>query len=547
MRVDERERRTRAPVPEQPVLEMRGGERFAQQRVVLQVDHAQRQVLGRAPVRVDGRQLRGIDSGAPATVARAGPNAESSGGVVEAGAVGLMRGFQGRSRRAGRRCARVANIPTLCAPRYDYGSFQSADHRLRTIVLVAQDRDAGRAERQESARRRGRGRPSEPPARAGCGRSRTAARCPRRAHARDHAIRTRAGIGCRLAVGTPVAKEIPARTHGPDVGRALAFVRAVVPLDEIGVGDGLAAKPASAHVRAARCSGLVNTAANAMPCSRAAERRGLPLAVGGQRQVGQAGVLPGQAPCRFAMAGEVNHGQRFAHVDRDLRVIGLGACATTRPRGRCAKLPQNGRWQTQTSPRPAHARTESRQGDSMTDDAHASAPRDRGRHPAGHGMVASARDGARRRHPGRRAVRLRPGRDLGRARRHQEAVRPVRLPHRDGHELGHAGRAGGIARGRRPRRPARPQEDHPDRRRAVRRGRTRGVGRTRCRRRWSAGASWWASASASRPWRHRSTRRRSRRRGIADASCRRTSSRSRSASSCRTSSTPRWRSNRRGG
>jgi hypothetical protein len=45
------------PMADETFLDVFGGERFAQQRVVTQIQHAQRQVIARAPVRVDIAEL----------------------------------------------------------------------------------------------------------------------------------------------------------------------------------------------------------------------------------------------------------------------------------------------------------------------------------------------------------------------------------------------------------------------------------------------------------------------------------------------------------
>ena len=55
--VEEGQRWARAPVPEQPVLHVLRAQRLAQQRVVLQVDHAERQVVAGAPERVEAMDL----------------------------------------------------------------------------------------------------------------------------------------------------------------------------------------------------------------------------------------------------------------------------------------------------------------------------------------------------------------------------------------------------------------------------------------------------------------------------------------------------------
>ncbi len=60
MRIDEVEARGGAPVTEQPRLDVMPLERLLQQRVVVEVDLADREVVGCAPERIDVRKLGGI-------------------------------------------------------------------------------------------------------------------------------------------------------------------------------------------------------------------------------------------------------------------------------------------------------------------------------------------------------------------------------------------------------------------------------------------------------------------------------------------------------
>lgn len=53
MGVDEVEAGRRAPVPEQPRFDVFGGQRFAEQRIVQEVDLSDRQVVRGTPVAVD--------------------------------------------------------------------------------------------------------------------------------------------------------------------------------------------------------------------------------------------------------------------------------------------------------------------------------------------------------------------------------------------------------------------------------------------------------------------------------------------------------------
>jgi hypothetical protein len=51
--IDERKTRARAPVSEKPILDMFRLQRLAEQRVVLQVDHAEAEIITSAPVCMD--------------------------------------------------------------------------------------------------------------------------------------------------------------------------------------------------------------------------------------------------------------------------------------------------------------------------------------------------------------------------------------------------------------------------------------------------------------------------------------------------------------
>ena len=68
MNVDKRQAGARSPVSEQTVLDVLRLERLLQQRIVLQIDHAQAQVIAGPPVGVSLLQLvrskrRSLDSG----------------------------------------------------------------------------------------------------------------------------------------------------------------------------------------------------------------------------------------------------------------------------------------------------------------------------------------------------------------------------------------------------------------------------------------------------------------------------------------------------
>ena len=69
MRVDETQARRRPPVPEEPRLDVLGTQRLPQQRIVLKIDLADRQVVGRPPVRVEALHLLFRDPHTPSPLA----------------------------------------------------------------------------------------------------------------------------------------------------------------------------------------------------------------------------------------------------------------------------------------------------------------------------------------------------------------------------------------------------------------------------------------------------------------------------------------------
>ena len=64
MDVDEIQPRRGAPLPEQPRLDVFPAQRFAQQRIVEQVDLADREVVRRAPIAVKQGEFGGVERGA---------------------------------------------------------------------------------------------------------------------------------------------------------------------------------------------------------------------------------------------------------------------------------------------------------------------------------------------------------------------------------------------------------------------------------------------------------------------------------------------------
>jgi hypothetical protein len=123
------------------------------------------------------------------------------------------------------------------------------------------------------------------------------------AEAVDDAVGTGGDGFDGFAVGGAVAEEFPVGILGADFGGAEAFVGAVVPFDEVGVdfGDIAIAGDDAGFVGALEGAGVDLIELDFGEAG--GEAGGFGLAVGGEGDIGEAGVLGGEGPGGFAVAG----------------------------------------------------------------------------------------------------------------------------------------------------------------------------------------------------------------------------------------------------
>src|SRR5262249_44133707 len=129
----------------------------------------------------------------------------------------------------------------------------------------------------------------------------------------DDAIRAGADLGQRFATRAAIAEKLPVGPGLADIGRLLAFIVSVIPLDEIRIHLSLRAK---AGQLASSPGGLQRTGQHlgkSQPLEPPAEAAGVAFAAFGERNVGQTGVLARNGPFRFAVAGQVDSGERLGH------------------------------------------------------------------------------------------------------------------------------------------------------------------------------------------------------------------------------------------
>ncbi len=111
-----------------------------------------------------------------------------------------------------------------------------------------------------------------------------------------------------------VGPEIPIGAVFADFRGGEAFVSAVVPFEEVGVGlgaIGIAGQTAS-FARPLQRAG--EDQGKGMGTETGADRQSLLLAVGGEREVGESGVSAGKAPKGFAVADEPDMMGRHSRV-----------------------------------------------------------------------------------------------------------------------------------------------------------------------------------------------------------------------------------------
>src|SRR6516162_3042979 len=188
------------------------------------------------------------------------------------------------------------------------------DRRLCQIVLVAENAEARCAEQQVTPGRRLEAEP------AGGEHSRDMGARKDRDIALDSAYALNNPVGpCgyltrSFASRAPVAEQKPARALGMDVGGAAALILSVIPFGEVGIGLGRtrATGQLGGAPRALRRAGQhFGEFCAAQPLAEGAR---LALTALGQRQIGAARVLTGEAPGGLAMPRNIDDGQRFTHV-----------------------------------------------------------------------------------------------------------------------------------------------------------------------------------------------------------------------------------------
>jgi len=123
----------------------------------------------------------------------------------------------------------------------------------------------------------------------------------------DHAGGAGSDFAERFAARESIAEHFPIRAPGVNVRRPEALILAVVPLDEVAIDFGARgearelAGPAGALQRAGEDAGEIES------FEPLAETPGVTFAAPGQRQIGEAGVLSTEGPCRLAVAGKVDY------------------------------------------------------------------------------------------------------------------------------------------------------------------------------------------------------------------------------------------------
>ena len=131
----------------------------------------------------------------------------------------------------------------------------------------------------------------------------------------DDPVGSRTNLFGRFTTRASISKQLPIGALGVDLGRPLPFVFAVIPLHQIRAQLPPPRRTQPARKSAtARCNGLVNTRRELNALQSFAKLPSVVFAALGQRQIGQASVLAGQAPLRLAMPRQINDRKIVAHI-----------------------------------------------------------------------------------------------------------------------------------------------------------------------------------------------------------------------------------------
>ena len=147
------------------------------------------------------------------------------------------------------------------------------------------------------------------------GKQRHVAAQPRQAC--DQSIGTGRDIHDAFAPRAAVAKDGPTRPAAPDLVRCAALVGAVVPFREIGRHLRALAEPGQGARRSCAARRAAQYAIEGYGPERGGKSARLRLATRGQRDIGAAGVLPGQGPRGLAVANEIEPQRGYSRAGQD--------------------------------------------------------------------------------------------------------------------------------------------------------------------------------------------------------------------------------------
>ena len=109
----------------------------------------------------------------------------------------------------------------------------------------------------------------------------------------DDLIRAAGNIRKRFAAGNAVVEQIPIRVFAPNIHGAPSLVGTVIPLLQMRVELRGRAEPGDLAGARGTNKGACVDRAEVQPAQPFADKRGVPFAAFGQRDVGAPGVLPG--------------------------------------------------------------------------------------------------------------------------------------------------------------------------------------------------------------------------------------------------------------
>src|SRR5208282_1594155 len=130
----------------------------------------------------------------------------------------------------------------------------------------------------------------------------------------DDAIRAFADLFGSFPARRAISKQLPVWALTEDLRRGQAFVFAIVPFHQVGIGHGASSKSRQCAGSGCALQWAGENLGELHTLEPLPKPLRITLAIGGQGQIGKAGVLAGESPCSVPVPRYIHYWEYFAHA-----------------------------------------------------------------------------------------------------------------------------------------------------------------------------------------------------------------------------------------